>query len=178
VQGRHPQELLTDEQRVFAECVEDILQSVPDLRYALVLDPAHFAGRDANMYAQFLIATNPAHDLTVAIELTDKAFVLRVNGIRFARKRGLATRFEWWVERRCKDVERMVAGSLRLTHQNLMNMPVTSTLEIGGGDAWRKFGSRENGLVAVLGFLVPYGFVLSTKKEVVYEYWCHAGEDQ
>ena len=174
---RRPEELLTDEQRVFAECVEDILLSTPGLQCAVLLDPAEFAGRDANMYAQFLIRTNPAHDLTLAIELTDKEFVLRVNGIRFARTRGIATRFEWWVERRCKDVERMVAGSLRLTHRKLMSMAVTSTLEIGGGETWRKFATRENGLVAILGFLVPYGFVLSTKKQEVYEHWFDTGAD-
>jgi hypothetical protein len=129
------------------------------------------------MYAQFLIQTNPAHDLTVAIELTDKDFVLRVNGIRFVRTRGVATRFEWWVQRRCKDVERMLAGRLRLTHRKLVNMPVTSTLEIGSGETWRKFAARENGLVAVLGFLVPYGFVLSTRNVEVYEHWFETGAD-
>ncbi|MHC5009123.1 MAG: hypothetical protein ACYTGF_17390, partial [Planctomycetota bacterium] len=100
-----------------------------------------------------------------------------VNGTPFVRKRGRSSRFEWWVERRCRDLERMVVGSLRVTQKTLMNLPVSSTLEVGSGDKWRKLASFENGGLAVLAFLVPYGFVMGGKKQLVYEDWFETGED-
>jgi hypothetical protein len=177
VPRKHPGEPLTDEQRVFTECVDDVLASTPGLHYACLTDPDEIGRAHPDVYAQFLIETGPDHDLALAVELTDKAFVLRVNGTPFVRKRGHSSRFEWWVERRCRDLERMIAGNLRVTQKTLMNLPVSSTLEVGRGDKWRKLGSFENGGLAVLAFLVPYGFVMGGKKQLVYEGWFETGED-
>ncbi|NIN70452.1 MAG: hypothetical protein GTO46_00675, partial [Gemmatimonadetes bacterium] len=74
-----------DEQQVFISCVEDVLQSTPDLRYVLLLDPQEIALRDPAIYALFLIRTNPAHDIALAVELSDPAFVVRINGLSFIR---------------------------------------------------------------------------------------------
>jgi hypothetical protein len=169
---RHDPAALSDEQRVFVECVEDILASTPGLRFEVLFDPREIGSRDRSAFALFLIETNPTHDLTVSIELADTAFVIRLNGVAFVRRRGVASRFEWWVERRCRDVERMVAGDLRLSHQTLLNVPATTTLEAGHGSKWRKIASRENGFVAILTFLVPYGFLMGGKKEHLYGDWC------
>ncbi|MHC4081165.1 MAG: hypothetical protein ACYS15_02900 [Planctomycetota bacterium] len=168
---RRSGEPLTEEQRVFADCVDDVLASTPGLRYVVLLDPEEIGPRTPNVYAQFLLETSPDHDLVISIELEDRAFVIRVNGMAFARTRGAGTRFEWWVERRCRDLERLLAADLRITHRTLLNLPVTSTLEAGRGEKWRKIASRENGWVAFLSFLVPYGFILGGKKRHVYEHW-------
>ena len=103
---------LTDEQRVFVDCVEDVLASTPGLRYAALVGGDETGNRDT--YATFLIQTNPAYDLTVAIDLRDRAFAVLVNGKVFIRRQGFASRFDWWVERRCRDIERLLNGDLRL----------------------------------------------------------------
>jgi hypothetical protein len=167
---------LSDEQRVFADCVDDVLASTPGLRYAALLDPQAIGRRNPQVFAQFLVETSPVHDLALSIELADRAFLVRVNGMRFSRKRGVGTRFAWWVERRCRDLERLLGGNLRVTHQTLLNLPVTSTLEAGSGRKWRKIATRENGWIAFLSFLVPYGFVLGGKKELVFEDWFAADD--
>ena len=166
-----PGEPLSEEQRVFADCVDDVLASTPGLRYGVLLDPEQISRLTPEMYAQFLLETSPVHDLVVSIELEDRVFVIRINGVAFVRKRGVGTRFEWWVERRCRDLERLLAADLRITHQTLLNLPVTSTLEAGSGEKWRKIATRENGWVAILSFLVPYGFILGGKRQHLYEEW-------
>jgi hypothetical protein len=168
---RRSGESLSDEQRVFVDCVDDVLGSTPGLRYGVLLDPEQINRLTPDVYAQFLLETSPVHDLMISIELEERAFVIRINGMAYPRKRGVGTRFEWWVERRCRDLERLLAADLRITHQTLLNLPVTSTLEAGSGERWRKIATRENGVVAILSYLVPYAFVLGGKKQHVYEDW-------
>jgi hypothetical protein len=174
LQTRHE---LSDEQRVFADCVDDVLASTPSLRYGVVLDPEQINRLTPKVYAQFLLETSPVHNLVISIELGDRAFVIRINGMAFIRRRGVGTRFEWWVERRCRDLERLLAADLHVSHQTLLNLPVTSTLEAGSGEKWRKIATRENGWVAFLSFLVPYGFILGGKKQHVYEDWFAVDDD-
>jgi hypothetical protein len=172
VQHSPPDEPLSDEHGVFADCVEDVLASAAGLRYAALRDPEEIGRRSPRVYAQFLIETNPVHDLALSIELTNRAFVIRINGMPFGRVRGPGSRFEWWVERRCRDLERMLGGDLRVAHRTLLNVPVTSKLEVkGGGKKWRTIATHENGLLALLSYLVPYTFVMGGKKQDVYEDW-------
>jgi hypothetical protein len=173
-QTRHE---LSDEQRVFADCVDDVLASTPGLRYGVLLAPEQINRLTPEVYAQFLLETSPVYDLVISIELEDRGFVIRVNGMAFARRRGVGTRFEWWVERRCRDLERLLAADLRLTHQTRLNLPAASTLEAGSGEKWRKIATRENGWVAFLSFLVPYAFILGGKKQHVYEDWFAVDDD-
>ena len=164
-------ERLTDEQRVFVECVQDILAATPGLQYGLLLDRREIARRDASVYALFLLQTNPGTP-SLAIELSDRAFVVRVNHLAFRRQRGSATRFEAWVDRRCRDLERMLTGDLRLVHQTLMMLPMSSTLEVGNDSRWHKIGrSAENGWVGVLSYLLPYGFLMGGRRTRVYSEW-------
>ena len=167
---------LTDEQRVFIECIEDVLASTPGLHYALFLDRDEIGSRDPTTYALFLVETTPALDLTLSIELREKSFVVHVNEISFTRRRGLATRFEWWVERRCRDLERMVGGDLRLVQQMLLSMPVSSRLEAGANGKWRHIATLENGLIALLSFFLPYGFLMGAERKRVFHDWFGARE--
>ena len=168
-------EPLTDEQRVFVECVEDILATTPGLQYGLLLDDGQVARRDPTVYAVFLLRADPACNLSLSIELSDNAFVVRVNRQAFRRVRGKATRFECWVERRCRDLERMINGDIRLVHKTLLNMPTASTLEVGDESRWHKLGTTENGWLAILAYLTPYGFLLGGERKRVYKQWIRSG---
>ena len=171
------EEQLSDEQRVFVECVQDILDATPGLRSALLLDRREIARRDASVYALFLLQTNPGTP-SVAIELSDRAFVVRVNRQAFRRQRGTATRFECWIDRRCRDLERMLSGDLRLVHQTLMMLPMSSTLEVGNESRWHKIGSStDNGWLGVLAFLMPYGFLMGGRRTRVYSDWLQSEDD-
>lgn len=169
--------MLSEEQRVFADCVEDVLASAPRLHYARLLGPAEVKSRDRTVYAQFLVETSPAHDLVLAIELSNRSFIVQVNGMSFIRKRGVGTRFEWWVERRCRDLERLVGGDLRLVHHRLLTIPISSTLEAGNGEKWHRIGARENGWLAFLSFFIPYSFLMTGQKSTVYPDWFSADPD-
>jgi len=177
VHDRQPNtgEPLTDEQRVFVECVEDILATTPGLQYGLLLDDGQVARRDPTVYAVFLLRADPACNLSLSIELSDNAFVVRVNRQAFRRVRGKATRFECWVERRCRDLERMINGDIRLVHKTLLNMPTASTLEVGDESRWHKLGTTENGWLAILAYLTPYGFLLGGERKRVYKQWIRSG---
>jgi hypothetical protein len=168
-------EPLTDEQRVFVECVEDILVNTPDLQYGLLLDGDQIARQDPDVYAVFLLRADPGCNLSLSIELSDTAFVVRVNRMAFRRVRGQATRFECWVERRCRDLERMINGDIRLVHKTLLNMPTMSTLEVGDASRWHKLGTTENGWLAILAYLTPYGFLMGGERKRVYKDWIKSG---
>ncbi len=168
-------EPLTDEQRVFVECVEDILATTPGLEYGLLLDRDQIARRDPTVYAVFLLRVDPGCDLSLSIELSDRAFTVRVNRQAFRRVRGEATRFECWVERRCRDLERMINGDIRLVHKTLMTLPTSSTLEVGGESRWHKLGKTENSWLTILAFLTPYGFLMGGERRRVYKQWNRSG---
>ncbi len=168
---------MSDEQRVFVECVQDILAAMPGLRYGMLLDRREIARRDPSVYALFLLQTKPGNP-SLSIELSDRAFVVRVNHQAFRRQRGSATRFECWVDRRCRDLERLLGGDLRLVHQTLMMMPMSSTLEVGDESRWHKIGSSaDNGWVGVLAYLLPYGFLMGGKRTRVYTQWLALGAE-
>lgn len=162
---------LTDEQRVFVECVEDILATTPGLQYGVLLDRAQMGRRDPDAYAVFLLRPDPRCNLSLSIELADRAFTIRVNRQAFRRVRGEATRFECWVERRCRDLDRMINGDIRLVHKTLMTLPMSSTLEVGDASRWHKYATVENGWLAILAFLTPYGFVMGGERKRVYTQW-------
>ena len=167
---------LTDEQRVFVECVEDILATTPGLQYGLLLDRDQVARRDPTVYAVFLLRPDPGCNLSLSIELSDKAFTVRVNRQAFRRVRGEATRFECWVERRCRDLERMINGDIRLVHKTLMTLPTSSTLEVGNESRWHKLGTAENGWLAILAYMMPYGFMVGGECTRVYSHWRGSGQ--
>lgn len=167
---------LADEEEVFIACVEDVLRSAPGLRYALLLDPQESRGTDPSTYAIFLVKTNPALDLALSIELREKGFIVNVNETSFRRTRGFATRFEWWVERRCRDLEAMVRGDLRLTEKKLMSLPVSSLLEAGRDGTWRRICSAENPMIAVASAFVPYGFLMGNTIRNEFRDWYAAAE--
>jgi hypothetical protein len=162
---------LPDERRVFLECVEDVLASTPGLRYALLLDPREIGSRDPAAYALFLVRTNPACRMTLSIELADRAFRVRVNGVCITRWRGVRTQPEVWIERRCRDLHRMIEGDLRLVQHTLLTIPVSSTLEVAREGRRHRIGTTSNRLVGIMSALLPYGFLLNGRRQRMFCEW-------
>ena len=168
------QAALPDEERVFLACVEDILQETPGLHYALEVEPSAARGGE-RAYATLTIETNPLCELALAIELWPRAFVVVVNGQRYLQKRGRASRFEWWVERRCRDLTAMISGDLRVERHLFISLTVTGTIAAGAGKKWRILGTYENGWAGVLPFFLPFGLFVTREKTVLYSDWFRVG---
>ena len=66
---------------------------------------------------------------------------------------------------------RLAEGDLRLVHKTLMTLPISSTLEVGDESRWHKFATVDNGWLAILAFLTPYGFVMGGERKRVYHHW-------
>lgn len=166
-----PIHTLSDEAKVLLACIEDILQATPGLHYVRDVDAAA-ARRGDRPFATLIVETNPLCDLTLSIELGLRAFHVVVNGRRFTRERGRRIPFEWWVERRCRDVMAMVAGDLRVEAQSLLTYVLTCRLSAGSEKRWRAIGTFENGWVTALAFLLPFGLLLLMRQRtVVYSDW-------
>ena len=169
-------EPFSDEESVLVKCIGDVLDSTPGLRHSLFLDPQEIGSRDPTAFALFLIEHNPVLDLTVSIELVDRAVVIHVNELAFTRRRGATTRFEWWVERRCRDLERLVAGELRLVRRTIFGVPVLNGLEAGHGDRWYRIASIHNPVWEILSVMMPYGLFAGAASQRVYPGWFDTGE--
>lgn len=161
---------LSDELRVFAECIEDILAATPGLSYQR-LDPRPPRRGEPSPTVAFMIETNPVYDLSVWIELTTRSFILRINGRPYVQKRGRTTRFEWWVERRCRELIRLLEGDLRIEHETIATFPAMSRLLAGRDGKWKRIVALENGWVAAISFLLPYGWLLGRTRTLEYADW-------
>jgi hypothetical protein len=147
-------------------CIEDILQAAPGLHYVREVDAAA-AKRSDRPFATLTVETNPLCDLTLSIELTADACNVVVNGRRYTRRRPGRLPFEWWVERRCRDVMAMVSGDLRLQTQSLLSYVMGCKLLAGAGKRWRPIGTFDNGWISALSFLLPFGLLLLTREKTV-----------
>lgn len=164
---------LTTDQRVFVNCVADVLEHTPGLHYHVLAEPSPNPNVQSSTYATFLIETNPVHDLTVALELSDRHFTIRVNGEPFARPRDQHNSFEHWVDRCCRTVSRLAHPHLRLKQQLFLSSPTSSSLSAANGRRWRRVGEHEHGWAAVLGFLLPFGLSLffTRQRDRVFQDW-------
>ncbi|MHC4108131.1 MAG: hypothetical protein ACYSTY_08615 [Planctomycetota bacterium] len=163
---------MTDEQRVFVGLVEEILQATPGLRFELCVQ----AVDDVKAaYATFEIATNPEFDLTVAIELAPREFRLRVNGDAYPIP--LEGRIERWIERRCRDVERVVSGDLRIETETLFGRYLSSGIYGGRRGEQTELADRDDGWgwIGLLGWLLPFGLSPLRTHNVVYRAWFDQG---
>jgi len=157
--------MLTAEQRVFITCVADVLDHAHGLRYHLLANPPANPNIQRTTYASFLIETNPVHDLTVSLELSDRKFIIRVNAQPFIRPRNEFASFEQWVDRCCRAVARLTHPHLRLTQQLFVSRPTSSTLHAGDEMRWRPLGEHEQSWAAILGVLLPFGLALLFTRE-------------
>ncbi|MHC4428794.1 MAG: hypothetical protein ACYS0D_09390 [Planctomycetota bacterium] len=165
---------MTDEQRVFVGLVEEILQATPGLRYQLHVQEVD---TDDEAYAAFEIATNPDLDLTVAIELAPREFRLRVNGDAFPIPLEGKRRIERWIERRCRDVERLVKGDLRIETETLFGKYLSSGVYVGPHGEQTEIADRDEGWgwIGLLGWLLPFGLSPLRRRNDVYRDWFDQG---
>ncbi len=163
---------LTHEERVFVDLIEDILRATPGLRYHVHLTEAQNDDGDAP-YAIFAIETNPARDLTVSIELAPNEFRLRVKGDAFAHPVENRRRIDRWIDRRCRDVEHLVSGDLKIEVETLFGRYLSSDLYAGSEEDWEWAGDRDEGWgwVGLLGWLLPFGLSPMRTHETEYKDW-------
>jgi hypothetical protein len=163
---------LTHEERVFVDLIEDILRATPGLRYHVHLIEAQNEDGDAP-YAIFAIETNPSHDLTVAIELAPDEFRLRVKGDVFAHPVENRRRIDRWIDRRCRDVEQLVRGDLKIEVETLLGRYLSSDLYAGSKEDWKEIGERDEGRgwVGLLAWLLPFGLSPMRTHETEYKDW-------
>ncbi|MHC5024320.1 MAG: hypothetical protein ACYTGG_10495 [Planctomycetota bacterium] len=163
---------LTHEMGVFMDLIEDILQATPGLRYQLQLTEAQNDDGDVPC-AIFEIETSPVHDLTVSIELAPDEFRLRVNGDVFAHPVENRRRIDRWIDRRCRDVEQLVSGDLKIEVETLFGHYLSSDLHAGCKESWREIGERDDGWgwVGLLAWLLPFGPSPMRTHETEYKDW-------
>lgn len=179
-----PAGLLSEEQQVFVELVEDILQSVEGLTYHRLIGNEQVGGGedeiDDDTFAVFALEANPDYDLEVSIELAEREFRIHLNDITFLHRIDEAglKRPDRWLEKRCLDVEHLVAGDLKLEMETLLGKPVCSTLYAGHDSSWRQIGHRDEGWgwTSLLSWLLPLGLSISQTDNEFYMNWYTAGE--
>ena len=159
------------EERVFVDLIEDILRVTPGLRYHLHLDEAQ--DDDDRAYAVFTIETNPAHELAVSIELARNEFRLRVNADPFSHRVENRRRIDRWIEHRCRNVEQLVSGDLKVEVETLFGNHLSSLLYAGSNGRWKEIADRDDGWgwMGLLGWLLPFGLSPFTTHETEYEHW-------
>ena len=179
-----PAGLLSEEQQVFAELVEDILQSAEGLTYHRLVGSEEIRrGEDETgdgTFAVFAVEANPDYDLEVAIELAEREFRIHVNDIAFLHKLDEAglRRPDKWLQKRCLDVEHLVAGDLKLEMDSVLGKPISATLYAGHGAKWRQIGHRDEGWgwTSLLSWLLPLGLSISQTEQEMYLNWWASGE--
>ena len=169
---------LTHEERVFVDLIEDVLRGTPGLRYHLHLTEAQNDDGDAS-YAIFAIETVPAHDLTVSIELAPDEFRLRVKGDVFAHPVENRRRIDRWIDRRCRDVEQLVSGDLKIEVETLHGHFLSSDLYAGSKENWKEIGERDDGWgwIGLLAWLLPFGLSPMRTHETEYKDWFRVDQE-
>ncbi len=169
---------LTHEECLFVDLIEDVLRATPGLRYRLHLTEAQNDDGDAP-YATFAIETNPAHDLTVSIELAPDEFRLHVKGDVFAHPVENRRRIDRWIDRRCRNVEQLVSGDLKIEVETLLGHYLSSDLYAGSKEQWKELGERDDGWgwIGLLGWLLPFGLSPMRTHEVVYREWFRVDQE-
>ncbi len=163
---------LKHEERIFVDLIEDILRATPGLRYHMHLTEAHNDLGGAP-YASFAIETNPAHDLTVSIELAPDEFRVRIKGDAFAQPVENPKRIDRWIEGRCHDVEHLVRGDLKLEVETLFGHHLSSDLYAGSKEDWKWAGERDEGWgwIGLIGWLLPFGLSPMRTHYIEYKDW-------
>ena len=162
---------LSDVQRVFIELIEDVLQAAPGLRFHLLLGAEDLAGHSESTFAVFLLETNPECDLSISIELTKIDFRLHVNGVSFVRSLGSLAPLHRWIDHRCREVQHLVAGDLRIREETVFALPTITAQESHADGRWRRIAHREHGLMELLTLLLPVSFLVTGVRDSVYADW-------
>jgi hypothetical protein len=166
-----PADFLAAEERTFVELIDDTLRATPGLHYDLRL----FAPGDGadGAFARFAIATNPSYDLQVSIDLAPGDFRVRINGDVYALPLGTPKRMDRWIDRRCRDVDRLLKGDLRIEVETLFERYLSSGLFAGSGGRWVEIAERDDGWgwIGLAAWLLPFGLLPLRTSEIEYRRW-------
>ncbi len=163
------------EERAFIDLIEDILRSTPGLRYQLrIADPSE--RDDDGAYAVFMIETNAAYELEVSIELLGDDFRLRINGEEFSLPLDNRRRIDRWIARRCRDVEQLVKGDLKIEVETIFGHYLSSGIFGGSDDRWVEIADRDEGWgwIGLAAWFVPFALMLLKSRETEYRGWFRA----
>jgi len=182
-----PTAALTEERRIFVDLIEDILRSAQGVRYRRLLgppdlDPAELDDPeecddwiDDGTYATFRIETNPKHDLAVSLELAEREFRFCINDWIMVKKLSdsAAKQPEKWIEKRCREVERLLAPDLMLEIDVFFGKPVAAELQAGRRETWHEIADRDDGwgFLALLTFILPFGLGITQANKQVFRNW-------
>ena len=121
----------------------------------------------------------PAHELTVSIELAPDEFRLRVDGDVYSQKVENRRRIDRWIDRRCRDVEQLVSGDLKIEAETLLGHHLSSDLYAGSKENWKELGERDEGWgwIGLLGWLLPFGLSPMRTSETVYKDWYRVDQE-
>ncbi|MHC5006141.1 MAG: hypothetical protein ACYTGF_02165 [Planctomycetota bacterium] len=166
------------EEGLFVDLIEDVLQATPGLRYDVHRPDARHDDRRAP-YAIFAIETAPAHELTVSIELAPDEFRLRVNGDAFAQPVEKRRCIDRWIDRRCRDVEQLASGDLKIVVETLAGRYLSSDLYAGSEEKWKELGEHDKGWgwIGLIGWLLPFGLSPTRIREIVYRDWYRVDQE-
>lgn len=164
------------EERVLLDLIEDVLRSTPGLRYSLRTEQPSSDDEDKAPYAVFRIATNPVYDLQVSILLWRDRFGIRVNDEEFVHTIESRRRIDRWIERRCRDVDQIVKGDLKIETEVLFGWYLSSGLHAGSDDNWVEIADRDEGWgwIGLAAWLLPFGLSPLQSREVEYRNWFDA----
>ncbi len=128
---------------------------------------------DHTPYAVFEIATNAEYDLEVAIELLPKDFRIRVNGDAFSLPLERRKRVDRWIDRRCRDVEQLVKGDLKIEVEEAYGQYLSSGIYGGSDDHWVEIADRDEGWgwLGLAAWLLPFGLSPLKTRETEYPRW-------
>jgi hypothetical protein len=161
------------EERVFIDAIEDILRATSGLHYQKhLLDPEGDENPDG-VYAMFTFETNPAYKLEVAIELSRDGFRVWINGEDFFHPVENRRRIDRWIERRCRDVEQLVKGDLKIEVETIFGRYLSTGLYAGCDNRWVEIAERDEGWgwIGLGGWLLPFGLLPLRTRETEYRGW-------
>ncbi len=139
------------------------------------IDAVYEPDDDEGKYAVFIIETNPTYELAVSIELAEGEFRICINDSVLVKKMTGADmkRPEKWIEKRCRDVDRLVAGDMKLEIDTFFGRTVSTLLIVGKDDKWREIADRDDGWgwLGLVSLILPFGLSMVRSEETFYQNW-------
>ncbi len=166
----------TDEQLVFIDCAQDILAATPGARWHLITEPQQLQHCRSAAFAALLIDTHPELDLTVSVELGERAFAIIINGTALKQRRKETVSFDRWIDRCCRVLTRMTANDLKLTINRIAGTPQRAVLSVRHGENWHELLKSESHAASLLSWVLPFGIGIALSGEASTEFpdWANA----
>jgi len=161
------------EEYLFIDMIEDILRTTRGLLYQLyIFDSSECCDNDG-AYAEFKIETNPEYELEVIIKLFKDDFRLRINDEEFSHPLENRKRIDRWFERRCRDIEQLVRGDLKIEVETIFGRYLSSGLFAGSNDRLVEIADRDEGWgwIGLAAWLLPFGLSPLKSHETEYRNW-------